>query len=379
MDNIAPTYGSRGLSIERGEGVYLFDSAGKKYLDCFSNMGVNILGHNNPDINAAITKQIGLLTNLHGSFSNSARSKFAEKLCKETSMPKMFFCNSGAEAVESAMKFARLATGRKEIIAAKMAYHGKTFGALSLTNTMKKYNEPFLPLLEHVKHFSYDDTEDLKRTISSETAAVILEPIQGEGGVRLPSQGFLSAAKKICEENGALLVIDEIQTGMGRTGKLLASQHDDVRPDMICMAKGLAGGVPAGAVLISDEISGKLFSGCHTNTFGGNPLACAAGIAVLDTIERDGLLSNAEDVGSYFLSRLQEIKSPYVREVRGRGLMIAIELKTKASDYVKALQDKGILTIPTLANVIRLLPPIIIAKEDVDLALPVFREVLTNG
>jgi acetylornithine/LysW-gamma-L-lysine aminotransferase len=373
-DYIAPTYGSRQVTLVRGKGVYLYDDKGKRYIDCFSNYGVNILGHSVPEINNAVFAQLNTLGNLHGSFPNDKRSMFAKKIIEVTKMDKVFFCNSGAEAVEAAIKFARLATGKKEMLSAKMGYHGKTMGALSLTKTLPKYNEPFMPLLEPVKSFSYDDIDSLKEVISKETAAVFLEPIQGEGGIRLPHQDYFKEVKKICEENGALLVIDEIQSGMGRTGKLFAIEHYGIRPDIMCLAKGLAGGMPIGATLLTEEVSSKLFSGCHTNTFGGNPTVCAAGLAVFDYIEKHDLLYNAAEVGKYFIEKLSEIKSPIIREVRGKGLMIAIELKVKASDYTKKLQDNGVIVIPTGATVLRLLPPIIFTKKNVDEVMPIIRE-----
>ena len=375
---VAPTYGNRDLTIIRGEGVYLYDDNKKKYLDCFSNIGVNLLGHNVKEINKSVEKQLTKLTNLHGSFVNDQRSLYAEKIIqKSPDMSKVFFCNSGSEAVEAALKFSRLATGKTEIIAARMGYHGKTIGALSLTKTMKKYNEPYEPLLQNVKHFSYNDVESLKEIISEKTAAVFLEPIQGEGGIKIADKDFFVKVKKLCDENTALLVIDEIQT-FGRTGKLFAIEHFNVKPDMICLAKGIASGVPMGVVLITNEISEKLFSGCHTNTFGGSPLVCSAGLATLHYIEQNDLLRNASEVGNYFLQELKKINSPLIREVRGLGLMIAIELKTKSTKYAKLLQEEGVIVIPTLANILRLLPPITFSKENVDEVIPILKKVLNT-
>jgi acetylornithine/LysW-gamma-L-lysine aminotransferase len=374
---IARTYGSREAVFVRGEGVYIYDDTGKRYIDCFSNYGVNILGHNVAAINNAVQRQLSLITNVHGSFSNDTRALFAKKLVEVSpnNLTKVFFCNSGTEAVEAAIKFARLATKRTQILGAKMGYHGKTMGALSLTRTQPKYHEPFLPLLQDVAHFSFDDAQSLKEVISDKTAAVFLEPIQGEGGIRIPSAGFFKEVKEICEKNGTLLVIDEIQT-FGRTGKLFAIEHFGIKPDILCLAKGFCGGLPAGAVLITEKISNALFNGCHTNTFGGNPLVCSAGLATFDFIEKNNLVSNAEIVGKYFLEKLREIQSPLIREVRGKGLMIAVELKTKVTQYAKELQDNGVIVIPTGANVLRLLPPIIFTTRNVDEVLPVFEKVL---
>jgi LysW-gamma-L-lysine/LysW-L-ornithine aminotransferase len=374
---IAPTYGSRELTITKGKGVYLYDDKGNKYLDCMSNFGVNILGHDNNEINEKISEQLSKLTNLHGSFVNDKRSLIAEKIVKlSPGLTKVFFCNSGTEAVEAAIKFSRLATGRTEIIAAKMGYHGKTIGALSLTKTLKKYNEPYLPLLSDVKHFSYNDADSLREIISEKTAAVFLEPIQGESGIRIPDKDFFVKVKKICDEHNTLLVIDEIQSGMGRTGKIFAVEHFNIKPDMICMAKGIASGLPMGLTLINEKVSEKLFNGCHTNTFGGNPLVCAGALAVLNYIEENKLLENADDVGSYFISELNKIDSKLIREVRGKGLMIAIELKVKCSIYAKKLQDKGLLVIPTGSTILRLLPPIIFSKENADEAVEIIRKSL---
>ncbi|AJF61676.1 TPA: aspartate aminotransferase family protein [Candidatus Woesearchaeota archaeon] len=377
---IAPTYGSRGLTIVKGKGIYVYDETGKKYYDCFSNMGVNILGHNIPEINRAVAEQLERITNLHGSFTNDKRSLIAKKLIEVSpkNLTKVFFSNTGTESVEAAIKFSRLATGKTEIIAAKMGYHGKTIGALSLTSTLKKYNEPYEPLLQDVKHFSFNDIDSLKEVISEKTAAVFLEPIQGEGGIRIPGKDFFVKVKKLCEQNNALLVIDEIQSGMGRTGKLFAIEHFNVEPDMICMAKGIASGLPMGAVLITEEISSKLFSGAHTNTFGGNPLVCAASLATFDYIEKHRILENAASVGKYFIEQLRTIESPVIREVRGLGLMIAVELKTKNTKYAKDLQDKGVIIIPTGTTVLRFLPPLIFTKKDVDEVVKIVRDVLSS-
>ena len=375
---VAPTYGSRGLTITKGQGVYLFDDQGKKYIDCMSNFGVNILGHNVEEINQRVNNQLSKLTNLHGSFVNDQRSLVAKKLVELSpkNLKKVFFCNSGTEAVEAAIKFSRLATGKTGIIAAKMGYHGKTMGALSLTKTLKKYNEPFSPLLNEVTHFSFNDIDSLKEVINENTAAVFLEPIQGESGIRLPDDDFFINVKKVCEEYGALLVIDEIQTGMGRTGKIFAIDHYNIEPDMICMAKGIASGLPMGATLISEEVSEKLFGGAHTNTFGGNPLVCAAALETFDYIKNNDLLQNASEIGNYFISELKKIDSRLIREVRGKGLMIAIELKAKCSRFVKLMQEKGLLTIPTGSTVIRLLPPIIFSKDNVDEVVKIIKGVL---
>ena len=373
---IAPTYGNRGLNIVRGEGVFLFDDQGKRYIDCFSNMGVNILGHAHPKISKTVCNQINELSNLHVSFMNEKRTLLAKKLVEVSDLDKVFFCNSGTESIEAAIKFSRLATNKTELIAARMGYHGKTMGSLSLTKTMKKYNEPYQPLLQHVKHFIYNNIESLKEIISEKTAAVILEPIQGEGGIKIPHIEFFKQVRELCDKYGALLIIDEVQTGMGRTGKMFAIEHYDIKPDIMCLAKGLAGGIPIGATLITNSISEKLFGGCHTNTFGGNPLACATGLATLEAIEKNNLVENAKEIGEYFITELKNINSPIVRDVRGKGLMIAVEIKTKNTKYAKLLQENGVIVIPTLANILRFLPPIIFTKENVDEVVEIVKQVL---
>lgn len=373
-----PTYGSRGLTILRGDGCWLYDEAGKKYLDCFSNVGVNLLGHNNQEINKAVMEQLSKVTNLHCSFHNDTRARFALKLMSiaPAGLSRAYFGSSGTESVEAALKFARAVTGRKVFLSAKMGYHGKTLGSLSLTNTLPEYREAFLPLLDNVRHFAYNNLESLKEQMGSDVAAVVLEPIQGEAGIIVPRQDFLSGVKKLCEEHGALLILDEVQTGMGRTGKWFAHQHFNVEPDIMCLAKGIGGGLPLSATLVSEAVSQKLFKGAHTSTFGGNPLVCAAGLATIEYIEKNNLLEEAESKGAYFIDKIREINSPIVREVRGKGLMIGIELKRKATPYIKALQDEGLLVFPSGSLVIRLLPPLTISKEQIDFAVGKLKKVL---
>jgi LysW-gamma-L-lysine/LysW-L-ornithine aminotransferase len=368
---IVPTYGSRGLTIIRGEGCWLFDEQGKRYLDCFSNVGVNLLGHNVPELNNAVIAQLSKITNLHSSFHNDTRAKFALKLMSIApgNLKRAYFCSSGTESVEAALKFARAVTGKKVFVSAKMGYHGKTFGSLSLTMTSPEYREAFLPLLENVRHFAYNNLESLKEQMADDVAAVVLEPIQGEAGIIVPDKDFLKGVKKLCEEHGALLVLDEVQTGMGRTGKWFAHEHFDVEPDIMCLSKGIGGGLPLGATLVSEAVSQKLFKGAHTSTFGGNPLVCAAGLATINYIEKHDLVSEAGSKGAYFMEKIREINSPIVREVRGKGLMIGIELKRKSTEYIRALQDDGLLVFPSGSLVIRLLPPLTITREQIDMAV----------
>ncbi|MGB7873996.1 MAG: aminotransferase class III-fold pyridoxal phosphate-dependent enzyme, partial [Anaerolineales bacterium] len=290
-------------------------------------------------------------------------------------LERVFFCNSGTEAVEAALKFARLSTGRAEIIAAMRAFHGRTFGSLSATFN-KRYRQGVEPLVPGFSHVPYNNIEALENAVTDKTAAVILEVIQGEGGVYPADADYIQAARQICEANGALLIIDEIQSGFGRTGVMFAVQHFDVTPDMLCCAKSLAGGVPMGAVLIGEKV-GNLTPGTHGTTFGGNPLSCAAGLAALAAIEEEDLAGQAAEKGAYLMDKLRQIDSPIIREVRGMGLMIGVELKQKVAPYLKALQDRNILALNAGMTVLRLLPPLVISYEQLDRLVVALTDVLT--
>ena len=377
---IATTYPKRDIVIEKGEGPYVWDSTGKRYLDFMTNVGVNILGHCNPEINKAITRQLATLTNLHGSFYNTVRARCAEQLValSPKKLTKVFFSNSGTESVEAALKFARLATGRKEIIAAKRGYHGKTFGALSATATDPKYNEPFFPLVPGFDHCRFNDAESLRALVSEKTAAVILEPIQGEGGIRPAEQEFLTQARDICSRHGALLIFDEVQCGMGRTGAWCASEWYGIEPDIMCLSKAIANGIPMAATLVSDAVAEKLYPGCHTNTFGSNPLACAATSAVIDYITKHDLLSHVQEMGDYLSERITALDAPLIREVRGKGLMVGIELKTRAAQFLRPLQEKGLLINTAGSTTLRMLPPYIIEKKHIDEAAAILGNVLSE-
>ena len=370
------TYVNRGITFVRGEGVYLYDDAGNKYLDMMSNYGVNIFGHGDKQILKQLEQQLRLLTTLHGSFNNDKRAEASEMLIKRSgqSYTNVYWCNSGAEANEAAMKFAVVATGKKKIITCDHGYHGKTLGALSVTYG-EKYRKPFLPLLWHVEFIPHDDLEALKKTIDKDTAAFIVEPIQGEGGIYVPDKNYLKKVRQICDERGVILIIDEVQTGMGRTGSLLCSQQFGVEADILTLGKGLAGGIPIGATLINNKVSTVIFKGLHTSTFGGNPLACAGVIATLDKIERS-LLKHITEMGSYFIKELKKIKSSSILGVRGQGLMIGLDVKIDRNNLLKKLQGEKILAIPAADTVVRFLPPLIIEKKHVDLVISVLKKVL---
>ena len=370
-------YAKQTLTIVRGQGASLFDVNGVEYLDCSSGHGVANLGHAHPKIAEALYKQANTLITLFESFPNDQRAQLMEKITALVpGLDRVFFCNSGTEAVEAAFKFARISTGRKNFIAAMRAFHGRTYGSLSATFN-KQYREGFVPLLPGVSHVSYNNIEALDKAVNEETAAVILEVVQGEGGVYPASLEYIQAARRICDERGVLLIVDEIQTGFGRTGKMFAVQHYGVTPDLLTCAKSLAGGVPMGAVLIGANIK-NLVPGVHGSTFGGNPLSCAAANAALDVILGEDLPGQAAAKGAYLMEKLKKIESPNIREVRGIGLMIGIEMKQKVAPYIKTLQEKKIIALNAGMTVIRLLPPLVITYEQIDHLVEVLTEVLTS-
>ena len=370
-------YAKQTLTIVRGRGASLFDVDGNEYLDCSSGHGVANLGHAHPKIAEAVYRQASTLVTLFETFPNDQRAALMKKITAlVTGLDRVFFCNSGTEAVEASFKFARISTGRKNIIAANRAFHGRTFGSLSATFN-KKYREGFEPLLPGVSHVSYNNIEALEKTVNDETAAVILEAVQGEGGVYPASLEYMRAARRICDERGALLIVDEIQTGFGRTGTMFAVQHFDVMPDLLTCAKSLAGGVPMGAVLIGPNVK-NLTPGVHGSTFGGNPLSCAAANAALDVMKDEDLPAQAASKGAYLMEKLKAIQSPNIREVRGLGLMVGIEMKQKVAPYLKILQERKIIALNAGMTVIRLLPPLVITHEQIDHLVEVLTEVLTN-
>ena len=376
----AGTYQKYPVTIVKGEGAILYDVNGSVYIDMMGGYGVSIVGHCHPKIVKAIKDQCKKLITCHGSLYNDVRAEFLEKLVKiaPKGLDRVFLSNSGAESIECALKLAIKFTGRKEIISMKRGYHGKTLGALS-TTWNPKYREFFSSLLySHVKFIPFGDAEKLRDEISKDTAAVILEPIQGEGGIHLPPEGYLSQVKEVCEENGSLLIFDEIQTGLGRTGKIWASQHWNVKPDIMCVAKGLAGGVPIGATLARSEIMETLRVGEHTSTFGGNPLACAAASATIDVLVNEGLPERAEKLGKYFLDLLYEIKDEnlIVRDVRGLGLMIGLESRFDVYNILMGALAKGVILLYAGRNTLRFLPPLVIEKEHIDKTVKVVKGLL---
>jgi LysW-gamma-L-lysine/LysW-L-ornithine aminotransferase len=369
-----PVYPRRDVVLVRGQGARLYDDRGREYIDCASNVGVSNIGHGREEVARAIHDQYLALGNCYGMFYNPVRAQLAERLVSLSppGLKRVFFCNSGTEAVEGALKFSRASTGRPGIVAAMRAFHGKTFGALAAT-WGEEYQKPFLPMMPGLKHVPFNNIQKLSEAVDAETAAVILEPVQGEGGVRVGDRDYFRQARELCDQRGALLILDEVQTGFGRTGTLFACEQF-VEPDLLCVAKSLAGGIPMGAVLCADSVHVPMKS--HTSTFGGNPLACAAALASLEIIEREGLPERARTLGAYFLKELQALRSERVREARGLGLMLGIELKEKAGPYVQQLMEKGVIALLAGATVIRLLPPLVITREEIDRILSALKEVL---
>lgn len=366
MSLVVQTYPFRGKNFVRGRGSYLYDAEGERYLDMMTNYGVNIFGQGNPVIIRSIQKQLPRLANLHGSFANDVRAQASREIVRrcDGKLGKVYWSNSGSEAIEAAVKFAIVATGKTRFVAAHGAYHGKTLGALALT-WGKKYRKAFKDVLFSISHVEYGDAQVLRKAVKRGTAAVVLEPIQGESGVIVPPAGYLKEAEKICRSKGVLLVLDEIQTGLGRTGSFLACQQENVEPDIICLGKGLGGGIPLGATLVSARIASKLTKGIHTSTLGGSPVACTGVVAILGLLD-NRVLRHVEELGSYFLGRLKEIGSSDIVDVRGRGLMIGVEVRGKNTPVLKALQERRILACPAADNVVRFLPAYTITRKEID-------------
>src|SRR5712691_3534939 len=372
-------YSKRPVVIERGSGAVLWDDQGREYLDCAAGHGVASIGHGRPEIAAALAAQALRLITCPEIVYNDVRARLLERLARliPGGLSRIFLCNSGAEAVEGAFKFARVATGRSGIIATLRGFHGRTMGALSAT-WEPHYREPFAPLVPGISHIRYNDLAVAEETINEQTAAVIIELVQGEGGVHVASEEYVRGLASLCHERGALLIVDEVQTGFGRTGRLFACQHYDLQPDILCLAKSLAGGVPMGAICLGPRVmeSGRITRGVHGSSFGGNPLACAASLATLDIIERESLPEHASALGEYALKRLRALQTPLIHEVRGRGLLLGIELKRRVQPYLEALRERCVLALPAGSNVIRLLPPLVISQDQLDRVLDVVEEVL---
>jgi LysW-gamma-L-lysine/LysW-L-ornithine aminotransferase len=362
-----PGLWSQDVAFVRGAGSRLWDADGREYLDCMAGIAVASLGHAHPRLARAIAHQAERLIVCPQNLGNDVRARFLASLVARMpeGLTRVFLANSGAEVNEAALKWARAATGRRRIVAAKRGFAGRTHGALSMT-WEPKYREPFEPLPFPVDFVRYDDVAELEAAVGDETAMIWLEPVQGEGGVHPASAGYLRRARELADASGALLAFDEIQCGVGRTGRFLACEHSGVLPDMVTLAKGLAGGVPIGALVMTDRLASAMPAGGHGTTFGGNPLAAAAGLAVLEELDEGDLLQHVVAMGERLRRGLEAIGSPRVREVRGLGLMIGLELKEKVAPVIAALRDEGVLTINAGATVIRFVPPLVITAAEVD-------------
>jgi len=379
---IAHTYNRYPVLLVKGKGTRVWDLEGEEYLDFVSGLAVLNLGHCHPRVVKAIQTQAEKLIHVSNFYYIEPQIQLASLLCKHSFADKVFFCNSGAEANEGAFKLARkyakekMGKDRYEIITMEGSFHGRTLATLTATG-QEKFHKGYEPLMPGFKYIPFNDIGAVKSGINSKTCAVMLEPIQGEGGVNCPSEGYLKALREICDERGVLLIFDEVQVGMGRTGKLFAYEHEGVEPDMLTLAKSLAGGVPIGALLIKKGIAESFNPGDHASTFGGNPLATAAGVAALTTILEEGMLENCEKMGDYFLSQLQEIKKKFsfVEEVRGKGLILGMELRMDGSSIVNEMMRKKILINCTMGNVLRFLPPLIVTKKEIDRVVAALEEV----
>ena len=370
-------YAKQPIAIVRGRGASLWDVDGNEYLDCSSGHGVANLGHAHPKVAEAISRQASTLITLFETFPNDQRATLMEKLTAlAPGLERVFFCNSGTESIEAAIKFSRLSTGRTGIVAAMRGFHGRTMGSLSATWN-KKYREAFEPLVPNYSHVPYNNIEALEKAVTDKTAAVLLEPVQGEGGVYPADSSYMAAVREICTERGVLLIMDEVQTGFGRTGRMFAYQHYGITPDLLCVAKSLAGGIPIGAVLIGPAVQ-NLSPGLHGSTFGGNPLSCAAAVAALSVIEEENLPRQALVKGAYLMDQIRSIKSPLIRQVRGLGLLVGIELKQKVAPYLRALQERNIIALNAGLTTIRLLPPLVITYQQLDQVIAALAVVLAS-
>lgn len=372
------TYGSPKINLISGSGCYVIDDNKKRYLDFIGGIATNVLGHSHPAIIKAVRKQIGTVAHVSNLYANPISLDLAARLIEMTGRPdaRVFFCNSGAEANEAALKLSRK-TGRKRIVSTIGAFHGRTMGALSLTGQPAK-RDIFAPIIEKIKYVPYGDAASMKRAVNKKTAMVIVEPIQGENGVITPPAGYLRQLREICDDNGALLVIDSVQTGMGRTGFWFGYEHEEITPDVITLAKGLGGGLPLGAMIAIGPAAQLLKPGEHGSTFGGNPVACAAGLAAINEIERKTLNEKSLELGEFLKSELLKIDG--VTEVRGRGLLLGIVLTQDwAKEIANYLLAKGVLVNAPNENTIRIAPPLIVTQKECAKFIKIFAEVISNG
>ena len=379
---VIANYGRLPRVITKGEGCYFYDADGNKILDMFPGWAVSGLGHCHPKVVEALRKQAGELLHIDNTFYSEPQGMLAKLLSERAFGGKCFFCNSGAEANEAALKLARLHTAQEKykFITAEGSFHGRTFATVTAT-AQPKYHEGFLPLLPGFTYVPFNDIAALESAFSDEVAAVMVEPIQGEGGINVATAEYIEAIRRLCDENGAVMILDEVQTGIGRTGKWFGYQHFDVEPDIITMAKALGGGVAIGAMMAKEEIAASLVPGKHASTFGGNCLACAAGVAVIEAIEEDKLLENAAELGQYTKAKLLELKQKHfiIDSVRGIGLMIGVQLTSPGNDIVDKCLEKGLRINCTSGTVLRFMPAMIATKNQIDQAIEILDSVISEA
>jgi acetylornithine/LysW-gamma-L-lysine aminotransferase len=366
---MAQTFAKRELTITKGKGALVWDINGNQYIDCTGSYGVAVVGHCHPKVVAAVQKQVETLIACHASFYNDTRSELLQKLISiaPKGLDRVFLSSSGAESVECALKLARKKSGKTEIISMMGAFHGKTMGALSAT-WKKKYRAPFMPLVPGFKHVPANNLEKVKEAITDKTAAIIAEPVRGEGGILMNSDDFLPGLREICDDKNVLLIFDEVQTGFGRTGKIFACEHYNVVPDIMCLAKSLAGGLPMAATFAKEEVMAAFNKGEHSSTFSGNPLVCAAASAAIDVLKEEKLAERAATLGNYFKGKLEGLTEKYntIREIRGLGLMIGMEMRFDVYNIIMESMNNGVLVLDAGRNVVRFLPPLVIKKEQID-------------
>jgi acetylornithine/N-succinyldiaminopimelate aminotransferase len=383
--HVMKTYGRYPIVAQRGEGCRLWDVDGKVYLDFLAGVAVNNLGHCHPKVVAALREQAGRLLHCSNFYHIPQQIALAEWLCEHSFADRVFFCNSGAEANEAAIKLARKHSREKhgenrfEVITALASFHGRTIGTISATG-QEKVKAGFSPMLGGFKHVPFGDLKAMRRLITPHVCAIMLEPIQGEGGVNVPPPGYLMAVRNLCDEFGLLLIYDEVQVGCGRTGSLWAYEQEEVVPDILTLAKALAGGPPIGAMLTTESLAERLGPGTHGSTFGGNPLVCAAALAAMQTISDDGILDNCRTMGDYLKGQLEKLQDKYtfIKEVRGRGLIIGMEMTIEGGALVNAAMERGLLINCTVGNVLRFVPPLIVSRAEIDEAMLILDEVLAT-